>query len=163
VRTNQQVACEVEREAPSGLTFGEAAVGIAARALQQRLAQEPEPDLVIIRLPVDFAPAHAVTDASGAATPQFQIIPGTPPISHMYPRRALEPGVEGDASLICTIQSDLRVECTVLRESRPGMQFRDAAIRVWESLTVSEEDITSGRYQIGDRFYTRVRLIIRTG
>jgi hypothetical protein len=68
----------------------------------------------------------------GASPPARQSPLTSDDISRYYPELALRGGVEGSASLVCRVESDLRLRCAVTAEAPEGSRFGQAALRVVE-------------------------------
>lgn len=144
MRSDQRIDCAAEREMPMDLGFGEAAVAVMRDALARAAHVEPG---TIVRTVVTF---H--TRAAGEPVAPESVWERHRPIEgRFFPERALERGREGRVVLMCTIQADRTVDCTVLNETPAGFGFGDTAMRLKGAMRVTEAAFGLPGLAAGDR------------
>lgn len=116
---------------------------------------ETVPEATIGVTPVSLSTSEQGEDivVTAPARPVWASVPSERRLSHMYPDRALQQGLEGEASLHCMVQEGGALDCTRVSESRSG--FGNAALRVSRSLRHAAQT-ADGRDAIGTPVNLRV-------
>lgn len=104
---------------------------------------EPPASVAPAPMPVVAAPAQSQTASSGAsadapvrpaARVRWTSKPTSNRLEQLYPARARQAEVDGQATLRCTVLPDARAACSVLYEAPLGYGFGTAALRAADSL-----------------------------
>ena len=127
-------ACDLTSETPVGEGFGPAALALVKRYEASGppndafLSPRPQPIRVPFRLPEEKTFHVAGVEY---APPRTLETPSLDALYDAWPRAERFSGVEGRASLWCTVTVEGRTDaCTVGQESRPGQGFGAAALKV---------------------------------
>ncbi len=161
VRSDRRVECGIDREAPSGWSFGSAALQIVERLIAERPATAPPfaPNYVF-RLPVDFQFTDTQRGAHRPDAPAWAETPEEADFSRAYPRQALNSNLPGRAELVCTIRADRRLNCEVSGETPEGQGFGAAALAVAQNYVVAEREIGPLGFLVGDRIILPITFAI---
>jgi len=92
---------------------------------------------------------------TGPRRPIWSRVPSARRLSAYYPDRALERGREGEASLLCTVQSGGDLDCERTSETPRNAGFGNAALRVARTLEHAPQ-LADGRSATGSRVSLRV-------
>jgi TonB family protein len=150
VRSNSSVDCAAERDAPIDLGFADAAVAVMEDALL-RSAARIQPGM-ILRSVVTF---H-MREPGERIQLQSEWEMRRRPREAFYPQEALTHERQGSAILACVIQEDRTVDCSVLSETPAEFGFGLAAVRLRESMQVTEEAFGQPGLSAGDRIRTPI-------
>lgn len=144
VRTGPRLECGLEREAPTGWGFGQAAVSAATAAMAgQRLRVGDR-----TRVTVDFA----LRNVSGQAPLRnfWEAQPSGADWLRYYPGYALDSGHGGRAMLNCLIQTDRSLACTKVSETPRDQGFGDAALQLSRSYRLASNEMGRPGHSAGD-------------
>ncbi len=138
-RSDQQLDCAIEREAPEGYEFGAQALAMLLEEPGSRSHLGPA-----FRVVIDFA----MHDRFGTRWDRF---PTGRDFEQYYPRPALRRGIEGRSAPWCTIQIDRTVVCAVGPEEPAGEGFGLAAAHIAMRFRVSAVALGRPGLAVGDQ------------
>jgi hypothetical protein len=153
-RSNRTIECTVEREAPEGFGFGEAAVRILSTGLPaDSPARGPH---MSFRATVQFD-FRAENDGDTAS--RWERRPLAHDIGAHYPRDQLLAGVDGLVMLGCRIRANRRLNCEVLQEEPGGAGFGAAAVVISREFLLSAAAFGQPGMAENDRITLPIRFV----
>jgi TonB family protein len=134
VNLDRTLACNGERETPVGYGFLDAALQLASSfRIAERDANEPAPREPLI-LPINFG-------ASRIETPVAQFYSGLGPlplpppapavVRALYPPDAFRSGIEGEATVLCTLGAPETPPLCAIEEEGPAGHGFGEAVAIW--------------------------------
>lgn len=156
IRSDSRPECAVEQEAPAGLGFGASALQLVADIVAaggDRFAPGRA-----FRVPVDFE-----LNAPGERrdTSLWERRPTADDFARYYPPRAVQPGVDGDVLLLCTIRADRGLDCEIAEERPEDFGFGAAAQRIAAGFLLRDAALGQPGLAVGDRIRMPIRFRIR--
>jgi TonB family protein len=134
-RSDRSLDCAVEREAPEGFGFGEAAVRIISNSLPADSPGRAPNAAFRAAIQFDFR-----AESEGDNPSRWERRPLEHDIANHYPRDQLLAGVGGRVMLGCRIRANRTLNCDVLEEEPGGVGFGAAAV------VISREFLLSGDF-----------------
>lgn len=132
VNLNRTLACEPLTATPADMGFAEAAMRLSARfriaESSAEFAQAHQTDTFL--LPVNFGASSTQEPLSTFFSGAGPVLFDEPPpevIRQIYPARAAASGIEGRASVLCTLRAGQAATCALESESPAGWGFGEAA------------------------------------
>lgn len=127
----------------------------ARTATSSAASAEPVPEATIGVTPVSLTTTEDDGDivVTAPRRPVWVRTPSERRLSNMYPARALQQGLEGEASLECMVEQGGALDCMPVSETESG--FGNAALRVSRSLRHASQT-ADGRDAVGTPVNLRV-------
>jgi TonB family protein len=152
VRSNGSLNCGVEAEAPTGHSFGEAALEAIRRIDTGSTQYAPGS---VFRIPVEFG----LRDENGRVQQRryFRDLDPGDAVRRILPERALRSERDGDVVLLCTIPPAGKLDCVVESETPANFGYGVAALRIYDDYGIDEAAAGLPGFAPGDRIRIPVR------